>query len=253
MIKIFLLITFLAVGYGSYSIFLPNFENLNDSYPHIILGDDLKMNKIVFKNEPSNTWINISEISPHLTDAIVISEDWSFYEHFGLDIEQIKMALKDFLMLKRVRGASTITQQLVKNLYLSQEKTLKRKGLEALLAVKLERELSKQRILELYLNVIEFGKGVYGIGHAANYYFKKSAFDLTIKESAFLAMLLPNPIKYSQSFKKGLVTPFAQKTIESIIHKLKVVKKIDNIDVQLSLEKQFSWENAEKTTTVTIH
>jgi monofunctional biosynthetic peptidoglycan transglycosylase len=146
---------------------------------------------------PGNPWWTTAEnIPPEMKWAVIVAEDANFYRHEGIDVKAIKNALKYDLEKKRfARGASTITQQVAKNLYLSREKTIARKFEEIYLAKRMEQELTKGRILELYLNIVELGPMVYGIGHGARYYFGKPAVDLTPRECAFLAAMLPGPQK----------------------------------------------------------
>lgn len=125
--------------------------------------------------------------------AVVAAEDQRFAEHWGIDLKSINDALDSASGSGRLRGASTITQQLAKNLYLWPGRSLVRKGLEAWLAINLELFLSKKRILEIYLNVIELGPGVYGVPAASRFYFGKSPAALTSREAALLAAVLPNP------------------------------------------------------------
>lgn len=145
--------------------------------------------------EIKHEWVSWEEISSHMPIAVVASEDQNFPSHFGFDFEAISKAIKE--SGKRQRGASTITQQLVKNLYLWPSKSFIRKGIEAYLTVLVELFWSKQRILEVYLNFAEFGRGVYGVEAAARTYFKKSAANLTLHESALLAAVLPSPRRRS--------------------------------------------------------
>jgi monofunctional biosynthetic peptidoglycan transglycosylase len=143
------------------------------------------------------TWVPLSRISPHLKKAVVVSEDAAFYQHKGFDWAGIQEAtLRNLKAGQLHRGGSTITQQLAKNLYLSSDKTLLRKAHEALLALALERHLTKPRILELYLNVVEWGQGVYGAEAAARHHFGKASQDLTPGEAALLAAMLPSPRTY---------------------------------------------------------
>ncbi len=146
---------------------------------------------------PRNAWWTPSErIPPEMKWAVIVAEDANFYRHEGIDVKAIKNAIKYDLEKKRfARGASTITQQAAKNLFLSREKTITRKIEEIILARRMEQELTKGRILELYLNVVELGPMVFGVGHGARYYFGKPAEDLTPRESAFLAAMLPGPRK----------------------------------------------------------
>jgi len=143
-------------------------------------------------------WTPYGAIPPALKKAVVASEDANFFTHDGVDYEAIGEAIKaDLRKGKFVRGGSTITQQVAKNLFLTREKTLTRKVKELLLARRMDDALSKSRILELYLNVVELGPMVYGIGHAARYYFGKRPPELTVRECAFLASMLPGPKVYN--------------------------------------------------------
>jgi monofunctional biosynthetic peptidoglycan transglycosylase len=148
-------------------------------------------------SKPHWTWVPLSRISPDLQRAVIVAEDASFYQHEGFDWKGIREAAARDLETGRLhKGGSTITQQLAKNLYLSSEKSLLRKANEALITRALERYLTKKRILEIYLNVVEWGKGVYGAEAAARHHFHKSAHDLTAEESALLAAMLPAPRLY---------------------------------------------------------
>ncbi|HPN34273.1 MAG TPA: monofunctional biosynthetic peptidoglycan transglycosylase [bacterium] len=145
-----------------------------------------------------SSWSPLSSISPLLIQAVLIAEDDKFFQHDGFDWEGIKVAMEKDLDRKRFSaGGSTITQQLVKNLYLSPSKNPLRKLREAVLAVQMEKMCSKKRILELYLNVIEWGPGIYGIGSASRHYFHKPPADLQAGEAIRLASVLPNPSRYS--------------------------------------------------------
>lgn len=152
-------------------------------------------------------WVPLSRISPHLRQAVVAAEDASFFTHEGFDWEGIKEAAKYNLEAGELkRGGSTITQQLAKNLYLSSERSLFRKAREALITRSLEQELTKERILEIYLNVAEWGQGVYGAEAAARHHFNKSSHDLTADEAAWLAAILPSPRRYDPMRKTTALT-----------------------------------------------
>ena len=143
------------------------------------------------------SWMPMSRISPHLRRAVVAAEDASFFIHEGFDWEGMKdAALYNLEQGALKRGGSTITQQLAKNLYLSSERSIFRKAQEALITRSLEHHLTKERILELYLNVAEWGMGVYGAEAAARHHFRKSASELTEDEAAWLAAILPSPRRY---------------------------------------------------------
>jgi monofunctional biosynthetic peptidoglycan transglycosylase len=169
----------------------------------------------------SANYAPLRKISPYVWKTIVMTEDSNFWHHHGFDWDSIKKNYEENSKLGFYkRGGSTITQQLAKNMFLSSEKSLTRKGMEAVVTMRLEKVLTKKEILERYLNVIEFGKDIYGIKAAAQHYFQKSPADLDIVESAFLAMLLPNPKKYAASFYKKELSPFASKRIDQIINNL---------------------------------
>jgi monofunctional biosynthetic peptidoglycan transglycosylase len=144
---------------------------------------------------PQNRYWTPSEtIPPEMKWAVIVAEDARFYKHDGIDVTAIKSAIKYDLEKKSfARGASTITQQVAKNLFLTREKSISRKIEEIILALWMEQKLTKGRIIELYLNLIELGPMVYGIGHGAEFYFGKPASDLTPRECAFLAAMLPGP------------------------------------------------------------
>jgi monofunctional biosynthetic peptidoglycan transglycosylase len=140
-------------------------------------------------------WADWEEISQRVALAAVAAEDQKFPKHFGFDFESIAEALEDIEDGGRFRGASTISQQVAKNLFLWKGKSFIRKGLEAYFTVLMELLWPKRRILEVYLNVAEFGDGIYGVEAAAKKFFGKPPSELTRKESALLAAVLPNPIK----------------------------------------------------------
>lgn len=172
------------------------------------------------KFRPS-AWVSLSSISRPAVGAVIVSEDWAFYQHKGYDAQQMREALKeDWEEGSFARGASTITQQVARNIFLTKDKNLWRKLKELFIAVQMEGKLGKRRILEVYFNIAEWGPGIFGIGSAAQFYFHKSPAELTAKEGAFLAMLLPSPIRYSQSFRSKKLTAYARHTIESILTKM---------------------------------
>ena len=164
-------------------------------------------------------WVPYERISPHLKRAVVAAEDATFVEHFGVDWDALAAARqRNERLLARGRqgsgpvrparlvGGSTITQQLAKNLFLSGERTLWRKAQELWLAWMLEALLDKRRILELYLNCVEWGDGIFGAEAAAQHYFRKSAAHLTPAEAARLAVLLPAPKRYGRQVTSGVLT-----------------------------------------------
>ncbi len=143
-------------------------------------------------------WTPLGAISPTLRMVVVKSEDTKFYQHSGFDWEELHDSFEQNLEEGEYkRGGSTITMQLARNLFLWRDKSLLRKVLEVYLTWRLEHTLEKKRILELYLNTVEWGAGIYGIGEASRHYFQKPPSDLTLGESAMLAGILPSPIRWS--------------------------------------------------------
>ncbi len=166
----------------------------------------------------SGQYVKLSQISPFVKKAVLASEDSLFYNHKGFDWESLQKTVEhDLKKGKFARGGSTITQQLAKNLFLSKDKTLWRKFKEAWITVRIEENLTKSEILEKYLNVVQFGKNIFGVKKASQFYFKKHPSQLTLNESAFLAFLLPSPEKYSISFFRKELTRFARKRMKTII------------------------------------
>jgi monofunctional glycosyltransferase len=142
-------------------------------------------------------WMDLDDISPHLQRAVIASEDPKFLTHWGFDIEAIGKALDANRKRKNKMGASTITQQTAKNVFLYPSRTLFRKGLEAYFTLLIETFWDKKRILEVYLNVIELGPGIYGAEAAAWHYYKKPAAKLNLNEAHLFAAVLPNPRRWS--------------------------------------------------------
>jgi len=140
-------------------------------------------------------FVPLSQISPDLQHAVIAAEDARYYQHHGFDWHEIQIAAEDDLEGDRTRGASTLTQQLVKNLFFGTSRSLLRKGVEASLVPVAELVLGKRRILELYLNVVEWGPGIYGAEAACRYYDKNSARNMGRQESAQLAAIMPAPLK----------------------------------------------------------
>ena len=191
-------------------------------------------------------FVEHENLSEHIINAVLVAEDISFFQHGGFNLYEIKESF--FTNLKRfrlARGGSTITQQMIKNVYLSPEKTLSRKIHEAILTLKVEDQLSKERILAMYFNAVEFGPDLYGIKAASKYYFNKQAEELNILESAFLAFLLPSPRVYNSSYENRELTKFANERLNDIIGKMHFYKKISEYqrDLATNLILQFPWQN----------
>ncbi len=223
-----------------YMYFSHDVEALNRWYPHNISSSGEPLYEL--KPGKPKGWVRINEISKSAKGAIVISEDWAFYQHQGIDVNQLKTAVQEILTFERFRGASTITQQMVKNVFLSSDRTISRKIHELILTHKVEQVLAKDKILEVYLNCIEFGPDIYGIREASYHYFKKHPSALTPRESAFLAMLLPSPKGYYISFKNKKLTPFATKRIKTILTKMRMGKVIGPERFNSEVSRKFFWE-----------
>ena len=149
--------------------------------------------------EIEHSWVAYDAISRDAARAVIAAEDQRFAEHHGVDFKQLNEAIEDYREGDDLRGASTITQQVAKNVLLWQGRSVVRKGLEAYFAVLIELCWSKERILEVYLNVAEFGPGVFGIEAAAREHFGTSAASLSLAQSALLAAVLPNPLRFDAS------------------------------------------------------
>jgi hypothetical protein len=168
--------------------------------------------------EGSDAFTPLDQISPYVLAAVMTTEDGGFWKHKGFITSQFRAALRSNLEAGRVRlGASTITMQMVKNVLLSHERTLSRKLQEIFLTWYVEQSLSKQRIMELYLNVIEFGPGVYGITRAASHYFGKAPSELTPPEAAYLALMLPSPVRRHVHYCEGAPSPAFQAKLKRLL------------------------------------
>jgi len=181
---------------------------------------------------PQNpAFVPVDALPAHVVRAVLTSEDAGFYGHHGFDLSEIQDALARSSE-RRLRGASTITQQIAKNLFLSLERTYVRKIREALATVALETSVGKRRLLEIYLNVAEWGPGVFGIGEAARHWFGKDARDLTPKEAAFLATVIPNPIRYEMYRRRGALTETWEDRVRGLLVKLRAADVISEEQLQ---------------------
>ena len=192
-------VVLLAAGFACAAyiyLTLPDVRVLRTQNPQTTAFMELRAKQAKEKGEPvrkAQRWVAYARISPNLKRAVLVAEDSAFWQHEGVDFQQLRESMEvNIERMEFARGASTITQQLAKNLYLSPSKNPIRKIREILIARRLEAELPKQRILELYLNVIEWGNGIWGAEAAARSYFGKSAADLSPSESALLAASIPN-------------------------------------------------------------
>ena len=188
-------IAFAVLAYSYLS--LPDVRPLRTANPSTTAFMELRAREARAKGQPPRRlqrWVGYSRISPDAKRAVLLAEDAAFWQHEGIDLEQLQESFEaDWARGQLLRGGSTITQQLAKNLYLSPSKNPVRKLRELVIARRLEAELKKSRILELYLNTIEWGDGIYGIEAAARTYFHKSAAELGADEAALLAGAIINP------------------------------------------------------------
>ena len=200
---------------------------------------------VVDVREGSDSFTALDQISPYMIAAVMTTEDGGFWKHKGFITSQFKAALRRNLEAGKIRlGASTITMQMVKNVLLSHERTLSRKLQEIFLTWYVEQTLTKQRIMELYLNVIEFGPGIYGITRAASHYFNKAALDLTPPEAAYLALMLPSPVRRHASYCEGAPN-------QVMSGKLKRLMAIMNSRGRLDPETYEQWKDSGVTFDVT--
>jgi hypothetical protein len=185
--------------------------------------------EFTFETGPgSGSWTPMSEMSPFLWHAVIAHEDAGFLAHDGFAPSEIQVALVRNLEAGRyVQGASTITMQLVKNVFLHREKTLARKVQEVLLTWWTESAFTKERILELYLNVIEYGPSIYGIRNAAAHYFGRAPGELSVAESAFLATILPSPKTFHAAYVEGRPSPRLRERLRVFLRRMASRGRID--------------------------
>lgn len=183
--------------------------------------------KVVWKHD----WVSLEKISPDLVRAVVASEDNLFLQHYGFDMQQIRKAIEEAEQGKRRRGASTISQQTAKNVFLLPAHSYVRKGLEAYFTILIEWIWGKERIMEVYLNSIEMGKGIYGAEAVAQAHFSKPASRLTASEAALIAATLPNP----RRFNSAKPSPYIQKRKVAI---LDLMEKIGTVDLKVEPKQE---------------
>jgi monofunctional biosynthetic peptidoglycan transglycosylase len=236
---LFLIFTGAIVVWMAYEVYtFPQIGKLRNQNPTTTSMIEYRITQAIEEGrEPTkfHIWMPIEQISPHLHRAVLAGEDARFFEHNGFDWDAINKAWEearregekeakaegDFNenawippMPSFKRGASTVTQQLAKNLYLSEDRNFLRKGREAIITYFIEKELSKKRIMEIYLNVIEWGDGIYGAEAASRYYFNKSASNLTPQEAAYLAAMIPSPLNVFNPKKNPKRVVRRQKVIQ---------------------------------------
>ena len=231
-ISLILAATYLIVDVGRYFIY-PNVSYLKKNRPEktafMKYREEVWREKGI-KKKITNIWVPLSSVSPYVMKAVIIAEDDKFWSHEGFDFEAMQKALeKDIKKKKFKAGGSTISQQLAKNLYLTPAKNPVRKIKEAILTWRIERQLSKRRIMELYLNVTEWGDGVFGIEAAARKHYGKSAAALTAHEAATLAAVIPNPRRYRTDGTSTYVENQSERIYEIMVRRGIVIPEYDDV------------------------
>jgi hypothetical protein len=195
----------------------------------------------------SGSFTSLEAISPYMQAAVLTTEDGGFYRHRGFLPSQFRTALHRNLEAGKIRlGASTISMQMVKNVLLSHERTLSRKLQEMFLTWYLETGLSKARIMEIYLNVVEFGPGIYGVTRAAEHYFGKYPRDLTLPEAAYLSLMLPSPVRRHVHYCKGGLNAAFEIKLQRIIRIMYERKRIDELDYELWKDTELVFDDRER-------
>lgn len=233
-----------VIDIGRYFIY-PNISDLKEIKPIPTAFMEYRQEEWAEKNremELTHKWVPMSQISPNVIKAVLIAEDDGFWNHDGFDVKGMENAIERSMKKGVVAGGSTISQQLSKNLYLSPSKNPVRKIKEAIITWRIENTLSKRRILEIYLNVAEWGDGIFGIEAAARHYYHKSAKNLTGREAARLAAVLPNPIKYNPTGTQKYVKNRAR-----IIYKIMKRRGIVIPQYQEVMSPPKADDNSEKT------
>jgi len=214
---------------------LPEVERLRGPFRRVMRGRDGR-EVLVAVDPASPDFVPLDDVPALFVRGLLTSEDANFWGHPGLDLGEVPVAASiNWVRGQRARGASTITQQLAKNLFLTRERSYRRKLQEAALALLLEPALGKRRILEIYLNVIEWGPGIHGIGPASRHYFGKNPQDLTPRESAFLVALIPGPVKYQPSFSSGVLTRGFSRLVNGVLYRLRSVGMLTDEELQAEL------------------
>jgi monofunctional biosynthetic peptidoglycan transglycosylase len=212
---------FCVAACALYLAWLPDVASLKMSNPRTTAYIELRRGQAARKGQPFAprlAWVPLSGISDHLKQAVLVAEDDTFYRHDGVDWDGVRAALEKDWELKRLAyGGSTITQQVARNLYLSPSKNPLRKIKETFIAWRLERILGKKRIFEIYLNIAEWGKGIYGAEAAARAYFGKHASELSLDEAIAMAVVLPNPRRWSPA-RRG---PYVERNMERVMKRMR--------------------------------
>jgi hypothetical protein len=216
----------------------PQIERLRRDFVHQVAPPGTPP-RVIDVSPASPDFVPLRDVPPLMVRTLLLGEDAGFFGHRGIDLAEVPAAiLADWSRGTAARGASTITQQLAKNLFLSREKRLGRKLREVALALLLESALGKERILEIYLNVIEWGPGVYGLRPAARRYFGKEPGELTPGEMALLVALIPGPVKYQRSIATGTPSPGFRPLVDRLLAKLRSVDALSEEQYQTALAEE---------------
>jgi hypothetical protein len=200
---------------------------------------------------PSQEYTPLSQVGRNVVTALVAAEDAAFWKHRGVDTSAIEQALRRNLAQGKVTiGGSTITMQTVKNLFLSHERTFSRKAQEIFLAWHLEKTLTKDRILEIYFNIIEFGPGIHGITLAARHFFNKHPFDLSLKEATWLASVLPAPVSRYRYFCNGVLTPGYDELMNTLLRRMHSLGRISRIEFDTAIAESLSFSEENRATSI---
>ncbi len=222
-----------AIGFVGFYFFYPDVAKLKKQNPAKTSFMEYREQEWKQKGKKiriQKKWVPLRDMSPYLVKAVIIAEDDKFWSHHGFDLDAIQKALEKNIEKGKFRfGGSTISQQLTKNLYLTPDKNPLRKLKEAIITWRIERTLSKRRILELYLNVVEWGEGIFGAETAALRYFGKPASLLTAQEAAKLVVILPNPRKYRLDGSSQYVEKRAQIIYDIMVRRGIVVPEYDEV------------------------
>jgi monofunctional biosynthetic peptidoglycan transglycosylase len=230
----FFLVSPILLAFLLYPLLMPDVSKWKKENPKKTAFMEYRENQWKEKGRKINIhqiWVPLSNISPYLIKAVLIAEDDKFWRHEGFDYEAIRKAIERDLKAKRLKfGGSTLSQQLARNLYLSPEKSLLRKISEALVTWRMEKVLSKRRILELYLNVVEWGEGIFGIEAASRHYYGKPSSELTPFEATRLAAILPSPKRYNPLGDQRYVTTRANDIYNIMIQRGIIAPEYEEIN-----------------------
>ncbi|MEX1363343.1 MAG: transglycosylase domain-containing protein [Nannocystaceae bacterium] len=221
-------------------------ERLAGGFTHRVTMRDGRI-RAVHLYPGSSTFTPLAAISPHMVQAVLTTEDGGFWRHQGFLPSQFRTALHRNLEAGKIRlGASTITMQMVKNVLLSHERTLARKLQEMILTWYVETALSKQRIMEIYLNIVELGPGIYGVTRAADHYFGKHPSELTPPEAVYLALMLPSPVRRHVSYCRGAPTDSMMIKVRRILRIMNERKRLPDLDYEIWKEAPIEFDLRER-------